>query len=167
MESKSKFRPNPKSKLMDQVRQVLRYHHYAYRTEQTYCDWIVHYLKFYDYKKHPKEMGKTEIEKFLSHLASSRKVAAATQRQALNAIVFLYKQVLDLPVSDNIDPVRAKKHIRPPVVMTKNEIQRVFEHMQGIHFLMAKLLYGSGLQKAVKTAVDCSNITKRVSSHTF
>ena len=78
MNSKSKFRPNPKLKLMDQVRQVLRYHHYAYRTEQTYCEWIVHYLKFYDYKKHPNKMGKTEIEKFLSHLASSRKVAAAT-----------------------------------------------------------------------------------------
>ena len=129
MESKSKFRPDPKLKLMDQVRQVLRYHHYAYRTEQTYCEWIVHYLKFYDYKKHPKEMGKTEIEKFLSHLASNRKVAAATQRQALNAIIFLYKQVLDLPLSDDIDPVRAKKQIRPPVVMSKKEIQRVFEHM--------------------------------------
>ena len=91
-------------------------------------------------------MGKTEIEMFLSHLASSRKVVAATQRQALNAIIFLYKQVLDLPVSDDIDPVRAKKHIRPPVVMSKNEIHRVFEHMQGIHFLMTKLLYGSGLR---------------------
>ena len=131
IKSKIKFRPDPNLKLMDQVKQVLRYHHYAYRTEQTYCAWIVHFLKFYDYKKHPKEMGKTEIETFLSFLASNRKVAAATQRQALNAIVFLYKHVLDLPVSDDIDPVRAKKHIRPPVVMSKKEIQRVFEYMHG------------------------------------
>lgn len=146
MDSKSKFKPNPNLKLMDQVKQVLRYHHYAYRTEQSYCEWIIRYLKFYDYKRHPRDMGKTEIEKFLSYLASNRKVAAATQRQALNAIVFLYTHVLDIPVTDEIAHVRAKKHVRPPVVMTKNEIQRVFEHMQGIHFLMVKLLYGSGLR---------------------
>jgi len=96
MKNKPKFRPNPDLKLMDQVRQVLRYHHYAYRTEQTYCQWIVRFIRFFDAKIHLKDMGKEEIESFLSHLATKGNVAAATQRQALNAIVFLYKQVLDL-----------------------------------------------------------------------
>ena len=91
-------------------------------------------------------MGKTEIDAFLSYLATDRKVSASTQRQALNAIIFLYKHVLDMPVSGDIEPVRAKKNIRPPVVMSKNEVQRVFAHMQGIHLLMAKILYGCGLR---------------------
>ena len=94
---KPKFRPEPKLRLLDQVRQVLRYHHYAYRTEQTYCDWIVRYVKFHGAKKHPHEMGKAEIEAFLSHLATHGRVSASTQRQALNAIIFLYRNVLDKP----------------------------------------------------------------------
>ena len=99
MENKPKFKPNQKLRLMDQVRQVLRYHHYSYRTEQTYCDWIIRFVKFHSNQKHPKDMGKTEIEAFLSHLATNRKVAASTQRQALNALVFLYKNKRD-PSSD-------------------------------------------------------------------
>ena len=82
MENKPKFRPDPSLKLMDQVRQVLRYHHYAYRTEQTYCDWIVRFIHFYDAKRHPRDMGKKDIETFLSHLATEGNVAAATQRLA-------------------------------------------------------------------------------------
>ena len=81
MDSKKIFKPDPTLKLMDQVKQVLRYHHYAYRTEKTYCDWIVQYLKFFQFKQHPKDMGKFEIDKFLSHLATDRKVTASTQRQ--------------------------------------------------------------------------------------
>ena len=89
METKRKFRADPDLKLMDQVRQVLRYHHYAYRTENTYCDWIARYIKYFRSKKHPRDMGKTEIDGFLSHLATERKVSTSTQRQALNAIIFL------------------------------------------------------------------------------
>lgn len=84
--SKTKFTPDPKLKLMDQVRQFLRYHHYAYRTEQTYCDWIVRYMKFHGAKKHLRDMGEAEIEAFLSHLATHGRASASTQRQALNAI---------------------------------------------------------------------------------
>lgn len=146
MENKRKFRPDPSLKLMDQVRQVLRYHHYAYRTEQTYCDWIVRYIKYFGAKKHPQDMGKTEIDAYLSHLATERKVSDSTQRQALNAIIFLYRHVLDQPIEGQIEPTRAKRHPRPPVVMTKTEVQRVFAHMQGIHLLMAKMLYGAGLR---------------------
>ena len=144
MENKPKFKPNPKLKLMDQIREVLRYHHYSYRAEQTYCDWIIRFIKFHGYQKHPKNLGKFEIEAFLSHLATNRKVAASTQRQALNALVFLYKHVLDKPIGDNIAPVKAKKRRRPPVVMTKNEVRQVLNQMKGTHLLMAKVMYGGG-----------------------
>ena len=83
--NKSKFKPDPKLKLMDQVRQVLRYHHYVYRTEQTYCDCIVRFIKCHGAKTHPSQMGKSHIEAFLSHLAAAGKISASTQRQALNA----------------------------------------------------------------------------------
>ena len=98
MEDKSKFRPNPSLKLMDQVREVLRYHHYAYRTESSYCQWILRYVRFFGGKTHPKKPGSQHVEKFLSNLATQGKVSASTQRQALNAIVFLYREVLDQPL---------------------------------------------------------------------
>jgi len=91
-------------------------------------------------------MGKTEIDTYLSHLATERKVSPSTQRQALNAIIFLYRHVLDQPIEEQIEPTRAKRHSRPPVVMTKKEVQRVFTQMQRNHLLMAKMLYGSGLR---------------------
>ena len=131
---------------MDQVRQVLRYHHYAYRTEQSYCDWILRYVKFHSGNTHPVGMGKKEIDAFLSHLATHLHVAAATQRQALNAIVFLYRRVLDQPIEGQLKPVRAKRRPSPPVVMTMAEIQRVLGQMLGTHLLMAKMLYGCGLR---------------------
>jgi integron integrase len=146
MESKRKFRPDSKLRLMDQVKQVLRYHHYAYRTEQTYCDWILRYVKYHGGKTHPKEMGKREIEEFLSHLATRGRVSASTQRQALNAIIFLYRDVLDMPVEGQIEPVRAKRHSRVPAVMTQEEVEKVLAEMGGTHFLMARLLYGGGLR---------------------
>lgn len=143
--TKKTFKPNPELRLLDQVREVLRYYHYAYKTEQTYCEWIVRYINFFNNKKHPSEMGEKEVESFLSYLATERKVAASTQKQALNAIVFLYRRVLDKPI-ENIDPVKAKKLVRPPIVMTKKEVQLVLNQMSGSHLLMAKLLYGSGLR---------------------
>ena len=83
---------------------------------------------------------------FLSHLATNRRVAASTQRQALNALVFLYRHVLDKPIGDNIAPVKAKKRRRPPVVMTKTEVRQVLNQMKGTHLLMAKVMYGGGLR---------------------
>ena len=146
MENKNKFRPDPRLKLLEQVRQVMRYHHYAYRTEKTYCDWIVRYVKFHGAKKHPKDMGKNEVEAFLSHLATHENVSASTQRQALNAIIFLYRNVLDNPIEDLIEHVKAKRHRRPPVVMSQSEVKRVMARLNGNHLLMAQLLYGSGLR---------------------
>ncbi|RLA59583.1 MAG: integron integrase [Epsilonproteobacteria bacterium] len=145
MEGKKKFRPNSDLKLMDQVREVLRYYHYAYRTEQTYCDWIKRYLKFHGMKRHPQEMGTPEVERYLSELATKGKVAASTQRQALNAIVFLYREVLDIDLGE-IAHIRSKKQRRPPTVLTQEEVRRVLRNMEGTHRLMAQLLYGGGLR---------------------
>ncbi|ABA88624.1 integron integrase [Syntrophotalea carbinolica DSM 2380] len=146
MKNKQKFHPNPELKLMDQVREVLRYHHYAYRTEQNYCQWIVRFIRFFDAKIHPKDMGKGEIESFLSHLATEGNVSAATQRQALNAIIFLYKRVLDQPVDEILEHIRAKRKRRPPIVLSQGEVQKVLNQMTGTHLLMTQLLYGGGLR---------------------
>lgn len=145
MESKKKFKPNPDLKLIDQVKEVLRYHHYALRTEQIYCDWIKRFLKFYGDQTHPRDMGVPEVERWLSGLATEQQVAASTQRQALNAIVFLYREVLDIDL-DEIAPVRSKRTRRPPTVLTQPEVQGVLQRMQGTHRLMVQLLYGCGLR---------------------
>ena len=123
----------------------MRYHHYAIRTEQTYVKWILDYIRF-NGTKHPLEMGKPEIERFLSHLAVNRNVAASTQNQAFNAILFLYKHVLDMPLNDYIDATRSKKRKRLPTVLNQSEISRFFQHISGTNELMAKLLYGAGLR---------------------
>jgi integron integrase len=146
MENKQKFHPNPKLKLMDQAREVLRYHHYAYRTEQTYCQWILRYIHYFGGKTHPRLLKAKDIEAFLSHLASEGKVSGATQRQALNAIVFLYRHVMDIPLDGEITPARSKRLISPPTVLTQVEVQRLLAAMEGKTALMAKLLYGSGLR---------------------
>ncbi len=125
---------------------MLRYHHYAYRTQQTYCDWIIRFIKFHGAKIHPAQMGKGHIEAVLSHLATEGKVSASTQRQALNAIIFLYRRVLDQPLEEQIEPVKAKRHLRPPAVMTQAEVQRFMAGLAGTHLLMAKILYGCGLR---------------------
>jgi len=140
MESKSKFRPDPKIKLMAQVREVLRYHHYAYRTEKTYCQWILRFIYFFGGQIHPRDLGATYIERFLSDLAVNGEVSASTQRQALNALVFLYDKVLDISLDGKIQPIRSKKKIKLPTVLGKQEIRRFFRHIDGIHALMAKLL---------------------------
>jgi integron integrase len=146
MENKPKFRPNPQLKLMDQVREVLRYHHYAYRTEQTYCQWILRFIHFFGGKTHPRELSFRDVERFLSDLAVHREVAASTQRQALNALIFLYREVLDISLEGKIAPIRSKKKPKTVTVISKDEATRFFRQMHGTHALMAKLLYGSGLR---------------------
>jgi len=141
---KEKFRPKP-GKLLDQIREVMRYHHYAIRTEQTYVKWILDYIRFNE-TRHPREMGKPEVERFLSHLAINRNVATSTQNQALNAILFLYKYVLDMPLNDYIDATRSKKQKKLPTVLSNSEISQFFQHISGTNELMAKLLYGAGLR---------------------
>ncbi len=141
---KSKYRPKA-VKLMDQAHEVLRYHHYGLRTEEAYTKWIRWFIK-YSGTRHPREMGKTEIEAFLTYLAVERHVAASTQNQALNAIVFLYRDVLDMPISDELAPVRSRKPLRLPVVLSRTEIQALLAEIEGIHSLIARIMYGGGLR---------------------
>jgi len=146
MESKIKFKPNPEYRLMDQVREVLRYYHYSYKTEQSYSSWILQYVKFYGGKTHPKDMGKNEVERFLSYLTEKKNVAAATRKQALNALRFLYKKVLDIDLGEGIAPTRSKRRMNLPTVLTRAEVSKLLGNMKGKHALMAKLLYGCGLR---------------------
>ncbi len=131
---------------MDQVREVLRYHHYSYRTEKTYCKWIVRYIKYWGGKTHPKDMDGRHVERFLSHLAVNGNVSASTQRQALNALAFLYHKVLFKSLEPQIAPIRSKRHRRLPTVLTKEEVRALLSHLSGTHELMAKLMYGAGLR---------------------
>ncbi len=137
--------PKKPQKLLDQVREKLRVKHYAYRTEKTYIFWMRRFILFHG-KKHPKDMGAKEIEAFLTHLAVNRRVAASTQNQALNALMFLYKKVLHIDISDPIDSVRARRPDRLPVVLSKQDAFKVIELMTGEPLLVVKLLYGSGLR---------------------
>jgi integron integrase len=146
MEKPPRFRPNPDLKLMDQIREVLRYYNYAYKTEQVYCQWILRYVRFYGGNTHPAEMHAPEIERFLSHLVSVDNVSAATQKQALNALVFLYHKVLDIRVDEKLAPLRATKPKRLPTVLVQEEVQRLLGELQGTHALMARLLYGCGMR---------------------
>ncbi len=132
-------------RLLDQVRDRIRYKHYSIRTEKTYITWIKRFIFFHD-KRHPKGMGKNEIEQFLTHLAVNRQVSSSTQNQALSALMFLYKEVLGVELDwlENVE--RAKKSERLPVVFTKNEVRAVLARLDGQYGLMAGLLYGSGLR---------------------
>ena len=137
--------PTGKTKLLDQVRETIRRKHYSIRTEEAYVDWIKRYI-FFHQKRHPSEMGAKEMEKFLNHLAVQKNVAASTQNQALSALVFLYREVLkqDFEWMDNLK--RAKKPARLPVVLTETEVHSLLAHLDGQNWLMASLLYGSGLR---------------------
>jgi integron integrase len=132
------------SKLLDHVREVIRTHHFSYSTEKTYINWIYRYIIFNN-KRHPKEMGGQEIADFLTNLAVERKVSASTQNQALNALVFLYRKVLKIPL-DDFDFKHSRIGKRLPVVFSRDETQKVFSNLQGEFQLMASILYGSGLR---------------------
>jgi integron integrase len=138
--------PAPKSrKLLDQIRDAIRLKHYSYSTEKTYVHWARRYILFHN-KRHPAEMGAVEIETFLTHLAKEDNVSASTQNQALNALLFLYRSVLKIDLAIPIHALRAKRSELLPTVLSKEETAQVLSGVQGLHQLMAKLLYGSGLR---------------------
>ncbi len=132
-------------KLLEQVRGRIRLKHYSIRTEQAYLEWIKRFILHFD-KRHPSEMGSVEVEVFLTHLAVDRHVAASTQNQAKSALLFLYKEVLGvaLPWLDNVEQAKAPKRL--PVVLTKAEVQAVLGRLTGTHWLVASLLYGTGMR---------------------
>jgi integron integrase len=149
-------------RLLDQVRNQLRTRHYSLRTEQQYTDWIRRFIQFHG-RRNPLQMGGAEVEAFLTYLATDRNVSASTQSQALAALLFLYRYVLqaDLPWLDRI--VRAKKPARLPVVLTPAEVRAVLSRLDGVQWLVASLLYGAGLRllEALRLRVKDLNLDYR------
>lgn len=144
-------------KLLDEVRNVLRLHHYSLHTERSYVDWIVRFVRFYDMRSREALFpAEPKIETFLTDLAVHGDVAPSTQNQAMNALVFLYKRVLRHALSGSIDAVRADQKVHVPVVMTREEVAAVLSLMDGTSQLVAKILYGSGLRiiEAVRLRVQ-------------
>lgn len=142
--------PKPK-KLLDQIRDAIRLKHFSYSTEKTYVHWARRYILLHN-KRHPAEMGAQEIEAFLTHLAKEGNVSSSTQNQALNALLFLYRNVLHIDLPIPLHALRAKRSEHLPTVLSKDEVTRVISGMQGLHQLMAKLLYGT--RKDLKDPLD-------------
>ena len=134
-----------KSPFLNSVREAIRLRRYSIRTEEAYVDWIKRFIWFHD-KRHPREMGDVEVKLFLTHLAMVKNVAPATQNQALNALNFLYKVVLERPMGHALDFARAKPKKKLPVVLTREEVRAVLKELEGVHWLAACLMYGSGLR---------------------
>lgn len=143
MENTPEVKPAPK--LFPLIVDHLRDRNYSIRTEESYIQWIKRYILFHS-KRHPREMGSTEVEAFLNHLAVEKKVSASTQSQAKSALLFLYNEVLgfDLPALENVTKVKAQKRL--PVVLSTQEVQAVLSKLEGTAWLMVSLLYGSGLR---------------------
>lgn len=139
------MQPAPKPRLVDLVRAEIRKRHYSYRTEKQYVAWIARYIEFHN-GQHPKSLGGRDVEAFLSHLATTKNVAAATQAQALAAILFLYQRVLHITLPWLGNVTRARRPKRLPVVLTREEVRRVLAHLRGPYRTIASLLYGSGLR---------------------
>ncbi len=133
------------TRLLDQLREQIRYLHYSLRTEEAYVYWVKKFIFFHE-KRHPRDMGQQEVVAFLGYLATERKVSVSTHRQALSALLFLYQKVLGvaLPWMDELARPVPKRRI--PVVMTRAEVQAVLGHLHGQHRLLASLLYGCGLR---------------------
>lgn len=153
--------PNP-PKLLEQVAAKCRAKHYSIRTERAYVDWVKRFILFHS-KRHPKEMGSAEIEAYLSYLAVSHHVSASTQNQAKSALLFLYKSVLEieLPFLDNVTQAKTPKRL--PVVLTQAEVFTVLNRLEGSMWLIASLLYGSGLRirEALRLRVKDIDFTRR------
>jgi integron integrase len=138
--------PNPKLKLLDQIREVMRLKHYSIRTERTYCQWVRRYVQFHQMKSREDMLPpEPRMECFLSNLAVKGNVAVSTQNQAFNALLFVYREVLHVQVG-NIDSVRARRPARVPTVLTPEEARQVIVAMSGTPQLVVKLIYGSGLR---------------------
>ena len=136
-------------KLLDEVRETLRRRHYSIHTERSYCDWIKRFVVFHNMQARADlSNGEEKITKFLTHLACDLKVAPSTQNQAMNALVFLYKQVLNYSLEQKINAERSEKKVRIPVVLTREETAKLISLINGVQQLVVKLLYGSGLRIA-------------------
>jgi len=139
------YSPMTPSVFINQVRQIIRVKNYSIRTEQAYVSWIKKFIRFNQYR-HPSELHDEDVERYLTHLAVNRNVAANTQNQALNALAFVYKHVIKRPLGDVTKAVRAKKPKKLPIVLDRDEIVKIMFSLRGTSRLIAALLYGSGLR---------------------
>jgi integrase len=142
---KGQFVPNAKARLREQVREVMRFHHYAWRTEETCWYWIRRFI-FFHQKRHPREMGVAEVSAFVSQLVMVEKAAKSTQLQALNALVFLYREVLLQPLGEIPAMKWSHRPPRLPVVLSKTEVRLVLDGVEPRYALCLRLLYGTGLR---------------------
>ena len=158
----ARFIPNPKLRFLDQCREVLRFKQMALRTEQSYVDWIRRFI-VWSGKRHPRDLGAVEVRGFLTYLAAERNVAAATQNQALNALVFLYREVIggELGWLDGFEPARRGQRL--PEVLSRSEVQAVLARLTGTQSLIGRLLYGTGLRllEGLRLRVKDIDFTRR------
>jgi integron integrase len=152
----------PPPRLLDRVRDAIRLRHYSRRTEKAYVDWIRRFIRYHG-RRHPREMGASEIEAFLNDLAVRQEVAASTQNQALAALVFLYREVLQAPPLELQGLVRARAPRRLPVVLSRDEVRRLLATLDGTPKLLASLMYGSGLRllEALQLRVKDVDVARR------
>ena len=136
---------DPPPRFLDRLRESLRVRHYSLRTEDAYLDWVRRFILFHG-KRHPKDMGAPEVQAFLSHLAVDRRVAPSTQNQAKAALLFLYRNLLEIDLPWLSEVVQAKRPPRLPVVLTPGEVRAVFDQMEGGMALVAQVLYGTGMR---------------------
>ena len=139
-------------RLLARVRDKIRLKHYSIRTEQAYVEWIKRFILFHG-KRHPATLGAAEVEAFLTDLAVARQVAAPTQNQARSALLFLYKQVLEieLPWLGQIESAKAPQRL--PIVLTRSEVAQILHNLRGVHALVGRLLYGTGMR-----VMDCMRL---------
>ncbi len=144
-----KMLPNPKARLKDQFHEVARFKHLSPRSERAYWEWVVRFLKFHRERagewRHPRDLGSRGVTPFLTWLATERDVSISTQNQALNALLFLYREVLLLPMVAG-DFVRVRRAPGVPTVLTQDEVKELLAAMPGTYQLMARLLYGTGMR---------------------
>lgn len=136
--------PAPR-RLLDQVRERIRYKHYSIRTEQAYVMWIRRFIRFHDLR-HPRDMGALDVEAFLSHLANERDVSSSTHNQAFSALLFLYGEVLGIKLPWLGELKRPKRPKRLPVILTREEVRLILRQIEGTPGLMAQLMYGTGMR---------------------
>ena len=144
-ESRNSSTESPGPRLLDRLRDAIRRRHYSRRTEEAYIHWTKRFIYFHG-KRHPSELGEAAVTTFLNHLATDRNVAASTQNQALSALLFLYREALGVELDWLDGLVRAKRPQRMPVVLTKEEVEKILCAVEGTQWLMASLLYGTGMR---------------------
>lgn len=135
----------PEPRLLDSLRAKIRLKGFSRSTEKTYCHWVRQYVFYHD-KQHPRDLGARDVENFLSALVSTRHASASTQNQALSALLFLYRHVIDRPIDTPIKALRAKKYKHIPTVLSVQEVRELLRCMTGVPRLMAELTYGSGMR---------------------